>query len=138
MERSAASPAIKIGIYLSIFNVHVNRIPESAQVISVEHHPGVLHPVTRPQAPQVNEQLWLLLEAPSGVRMLIKQIAGAFASRVVCELRPGQVVERGQKYGMIKFGSRVELYLASEPDLKILVKPKQKVRGGCTLLGQYG
>lgn len=129
-------PALKIGIYLSVFNVHVNRCPLAARVVSVRYFPGQFLDVRHGDAPRVNEQLWLLLEASEepGLRVLVKPIAGAFARRIVTEVRPGQMLERGAKIGMIKFGSRTELIIPTHPDWRVLVRPGDRVRGGVTAL----
>src|SRR5262249_55716505 len=134
-----AGPALKVGIYLSVFNVHVNRAPAVARVLELRYHPGLFLDVRRGMAPQVNEQLWTLFECEDlpHHRLLVKQVAGAFARRIVCETRPGQVLGRGDKFGMIKFGSRTELYLTRAPGLRVAVRPGDKVRGGSTVLARY-
>lgn len=133
-----AGPAVKIGIYLSIFNVHVNRCPSAARVVEVRYYPGQFLDVRHPAAPRINEQLWLVLESETDPqrRLLVKPIAGAFARRIVCLVRPGELLPRGAKTGMIKFGSRTELYLARHEGLEILVQPGQRVRGGMTALAR--
>jgi phosphatidylserine decarboxylase len=133
-------PALKIGIYLSLFNVHVNRNPETARVIEVAYFPGQFLNTRRRASADVNEQCWTLLEctAPPYHRLLVKQIAGTFARRIVCEARPGEVLARGQPIGMIKFGSRTELYLSREPGLRVTVQPGDQVRGGSSVVARYG
>jgi phosphatidylserine decarboxylase len=132
-------PAIKIGIYLSVFNVHVNRVPIAARVLEVRYCPGLLLNTRRPDAAWVNEQCWTLLEGtePPHPRLLVKQVAGTFARRIVCAVRPGEVYARGERFGMIKFGSRTELYLSKAPGLRILARPGDKVRGGSSILARY-
>jgi phosphatidylserine decarboxylase len=132
-------PAVKIGIYLSIFNVHVNRCPDSARVIRVTYYPGRFLNTRRPEAAMVNEHVTTLLESSlvANRTMLVKQVAGAFASRVVNEVRAGSQLIRGQKFGMIKFGSRTELYLSLSADLQLIVRPGDRVRGGVTLVARY-
>jgi phosphatidylserine decarboxylase len=132
-------PAVKIGIYLSVFDVHVNRVPETARVIEVCYAPGRFLDTRRKAAARVNEQCWTLFECEAGPHHLlaVKQIAGTFARRIVCEARPGEVLARGQRFGMIKFGSRTELYLANSLALQVAVRPGERVRGGCTVLAQY-
>lgn len=131
-------PAVKIGIYLSVFNVHVNRCPVAARVVSVRYFPGQFLDVRHRDAPRINEQLWLLLETETSPshRVLVKPIAGAFARRIVTEVRPGQVLDRGARIGMIKFGSRTELYLPHHAGLHVLVKPGDRVRGGMTVVAR--
>ena len=132
-------PAVKIGIFLSVFNVHVNRAPETSRVIELQYLRGKFGNALRPETAKENEQLWMLLEAeePPHRRMLLKQIVGAIARRIVCESRPGEVLARGQKFGMIKFGSRTELYLPKEGSLCVEVKLNQSVRGGSSILARY-
>jgi phosphatidylserine decarboxylase len=133
-------PAVKIGIYLSVFNVHLNRVPERARVIEVCYGRGKFLDTRRPAAARVNEHCWTLFEceAPPHHPFVVKQIAGTFARRIVCEARPGAVLARGQRFGMIKFGSRTELYLAKAPDLVVTVRPGDRVRGGSSVLAKYG
>lgn len=133
------APAVRVGIYLSIFNVHVNRCPDAARVVAIEYRPGRFLDVRRPAAPEVNERFSTLLEAEAAPHplMLVRQIAGAFASRVVNEARPGRVLARGEKFGMIKFGSRTELYLPSGA-AEVVVRVGDRVRGGTTLVARFG
>jgi phosphatidylserine decarboxylase len=133
-------PAVKVGIYLSVFNVHVNRAPETARVIEVRYCPGRLLDTRWPAAAKLNENLWVVFECEEAPHHLIavKQIAGTFARRIVCEARPGAVLERGERYGMIKFGSRTELYLAKAPGLQVAARPGDRVRGGTSVLVRYG
>jgi phosphatidylserine decarboxylase len=132
-------PAVKIGIFLSVFNVHVNRAPESSRVIELQYLRGKFGNALRPETAKDNEQLWIALEGtePPYRRMLVKQIVGAIARRIVCDLRPGESLARGQKFGMIKFGSRTELYLSKEGSLCVEVKLNQGVRGGSTVLARF-
>jgi phosphatidylserine decarboxylase len=133
-------PAVKIGIYLSVFNVHVNRVPETARVIEVCYAPGRFLDTRWSAAARVNEHCWTLFEceAPPHHVFVVKQIAGTFARRIVCEARPGATLARGERFGMIKFGSRTELYLAKVEDLVVAVSPGDRVRGGSSVLAKYG
>jgi phosphatidylserine decarboxylase len=133
-------PAVKIGIYLSVFNVHLNRVPETARVIEVWYVPGRFLNTAFPEAARVNEHCWTLFECESPPHRLlaVKQIAGTFARRIVNEARPGAVLGRGERFGMIKFGSRTELYLEKVAGLRIDVRPGDRVRGGSSVLAQYG
>jgi phosphatidylserine decarboxylase len=132
-------PAVKIGIFLSVFNVHVNRAPETARVTELRYFPGKFGNAMHLSTARENEQLWLALEGeqPAHRRLLVKQIAGKIARRIVCEARPGEVLSRGQKFGMIKFGSRTELYLPKEGQLCVETKLNQSVRGGSSVLARY-
>ncbi|HKB41385.1 MAG TPA: phosphatidylserine decarboxylase [Gemmataceae bacterium] len=132
-------PAVRVGIYLTIFNVHVNRCPETARAVAVCYRPGRFLNARHPAAGDVNEQFSTLLECEAAPHrlLLVKQIAGAFASRVVNVVRPGRVLNRGDKLGMIKFGSRTELYLEDVAELQVLVRPGDKVRGGSSVVARY-
>jgi phosphatidylserine decarboxylase len=131
-------PAIKISIYLSLFSVHLNRVPEQARLLEVQHLPG-RHLCTRdPRSAEVNEQcrtLWESLDLPA-LRFLVKQIAGPLVSSIVCAVHPGVVLPRGARFGMIKFGSRTELYLPRHPGLCLAVRPGDRVRAGTSILAR--
>jgi phosphatidylserine decarboxylase len=131
-------PAVKIGIFLSVFSVHVNRVPYAGRVIELRYIRGLFGNALRRETAKENEQFWLMMEStePPHCRIMVKQIVGAIARRIVCDLRPGELVERGQKYGMIKFGSRTELYLPKE-GLCVKVKLNQGVRGGSSVVALY-
>jgi phosphatidylserine decarboxylase len=128
-------PAVRIGIYLSLFNVHVNRCPVAGTAVCVRYVPGRFLDSRRPAAARVNECIETLFEHDDcpGQLCLVRQIAGAFASRVVNTVRPGRRLPVGHKIGMIKFGSRTELYL-SDPRASVLVRPGDLVRGGNSVL----
>ena len=132
-------PAVRIGIFLSIFNVHINRAPERSRVISLRYWPGKFLNALNPQSTLLNESLWIGLEADDAPyrRMVVRQIAGLFARRIVCELRPGETIERGAKFGMIKLGSRTELILPQEAGLRVEVTVGQKVQAGSTIFARY-
>jgi phosphatidylserine decarboxylase len=119
--------ALRIAIFLSLLDVHVNRAPASAVVRLVERKPGKFLQAFRPEAADRNEQVLIGFESEEG-RVLVKQIAGILARRIVCRLQPGDSVSAGGRIGMIKFGSRTELFL---PDgCRPLVKVGQHVLGG--------
>ncbi len=132
-------PAVRIGIFLSILNVHLNRAPEATRVIALRYHPGDFVSALDPESSVRNESMWIGLEeeAPPHRRMVVRQIAGAVARRIVCPLRPGEVLARGQKIGMIKLGSRTELIVPDGPQLEIAVKPGDRVKAGTTILARY-
>lgn len=134
-----AGPAIRIGIFLSIFNVHINRFPVAARCIRQEYRPGKYLNALREASVRENEALTLYLEedAPPYRRYTVRQIAGAIARRIVCEVRPGERLERGQKYGMIKLGSRTELILPDDGQVEITVAMGQAVKAGSTIMARY-
>jgi phosphatidylserine decarboxylase len=130
--------ALRVGIFLSIFNVHVNRLPRSGRVISVRYFPGAFLDARHPDCPVRNEQLWLdLEEGDSGRLIRIKQISGAVARRIVCWLRPQETVRAGDRYGMIKFGSRTEVLIPAGDAPDVMVKIGDKVYGGATVLLRF-
>jgi phosphatidylserine decarboxylase len=132
-------PAVRIGIFLSIFNVHINRAPCRASVIRLRYSPGLFLNALNPESAIKNENLWIGLEeidAPHR-RLVVRQIAGLFARRIVCNLRSGEELERGQQFGMIKLGSRTELILPAEPELEITVAVGDRVRAGSTIMARY-
>jgi phosphatidylserine decarboxylase len=132
-------PAVRIGIFLSIFNVHINRAPVRSRVIALHYSPGEFLNALNPESAIRNENLWIALEEEESPHrpLVVRQIAGLIARRIVCELRPGEVVDRGQKFGMIKLGSRTELIVPREVGLEICVKAGEKVKGGATVLARY-
>jgi phosphatidylserine decarboxylase len=131
-------PAVRIAIFLSLFNVHINRSPSAARVIRLRYSPGRFISALNPDCAIHNEFMWIGLEeeATPHRKLAMRQVAGQVARRIVCDLRPGQVVERGEKIGMIKLGSRTELILPAG-GLQVDVRVGQHVRGGCDVLARY-
>ncbi|NLF70118.1 MAG: phosphatidylserine decarboxylase family protein [Candidatus Anammoximicrobium sp.] len=132
--------AVLIGIFLSIFNVHMNRSPVAARVIGMTYRRGKFLNALRPASAQENEQIAVRLEenAPPHRRMIVRQIAGAIARRIVCWVAPGEDLDRGGQFGMIKLGSRTELVMPWEPGLEVCVRLGDHVRAGSSVLAQYG
>ena len=132
-------PAILIGIFLSIFNVHMNRSPVAARVIGLRYRKGKYLNAMRPESARENEQLAVRVEGEEAPhrRMIVRQITGAIARRIVCWVKPGDVLGAGERFGMIKLGSRTELVLPKEDGLKILTMVGEKVRAGSSILAQY-
>ncbi len=132
-------PALLIGIFLSIFNVHINRVPVAAKIIGLQYRRGKFLNALLAASARENEQLALRLEqnvAPYR-RMIVRQIAGAIARRIVCWVRPGDELPTGAQFGMIKLGSRTELVLPREVGLEIVAKLGQKVKAGESILVRY-
>ncbi len=138
-DEFVGGPAIRIGIFLSIFNVHLNRSPVAARVIALRYSPGEFLNALRPESALRNENMWIALEedSPPHRRVVVRQISGAIARRIVCDLRPGEVIPRGHVFGMIKLGSRTELILPAEDGLEVKVRIGQKVKAGVTVLAEY-
>ncbi len=132
-------PAVKIGIFLSIFNVHINRAPMAARVIGLRYRPGKYLNALRPESARENEQLAVLMESLDGHcrGLVVRQITGAIARRIVCWLKPGDRLQRGEQFGMIKLGSRTELLLPREPQLTIRTRPGDRVRAGLSILAEF-
>ena len=132
-------PALRIGIFLSIFNVHINRAPCNAKVETITYKKGKYINAMNPQSGRVNESnnLGLVRTDRPEDRLLVRQISGAIARRIVCAAAEGQELTGGEKFGMIKFGSRTELYLPVRENAKCLVKIGDKVRAGLTPLVEY-
>lgn len=120
-----------IRTFLSIFNVHIQRSPVSGIVKSVEYKPGKFLPAMNPLAHSVNEQNIMTIEAQDG-QYVVSQIAGLIARRIVCWIKAGDHVQKGQKIGLIRFGSQVDLTLPSKREFK--VKPGDKTTGGETVV----
>ncbi len=132
-------PAVKISMFLSLFDVHVNRMPAPARVIGLSYHKGRFLSALNPASARENEQLTVRLEqsCPPYRRMIVRQIAGRIARRIVCWVCPGEELKRGERFGMIKFGSGTELILPREPGLVIEVRQGQKVKAGTSVLARY-
>lgn len=123
----------RISIFLSIFDVHVNRAPVSGRVLSMRYSPGRFRMAHLASASVENERNTLVVEdLESGSTVELSQIAGLIARRIVCRKRVGDDIEKGERLGLIKFGSRTDLVLGSEWDLR--VRPGDRVRGGNSVL----
>ena len=142
-------PALRVGIFLSIFSAHINRAPCNVKVAKINYRQGQYKDARDPEAGKVNESndVYLVRSDSPEDKLIVRQISGAIARRIVCEISPGQELARGEKFGMIKFGSRTELYLPA-PETpsrergtswkpKILVKKGDKVKAGVTALVRY-
>ncbi len=139
-DEFVGGPAVRIGIFLSIFSVHVNRAPVASRVVGLRYQPGKCLNALRPESARENEQLAVRLQetAPPYRRYVVRQITGAIARRIVCWLKPGDGLARGEHFGMIKLGSRTELVLPREPGLEIRTKLGDKVAAGATVLATFG
>ena len=127
-------PCTRIAIFLNVFNVHINRAPDDCTVLRIEHKDGQYRNALDPTSSQVNECNMLYLETPHG-KMTVRQISGAIARRIVCVTSGGKQLTKGEKFGMIKFGSRTELFLPQ--NLEILAGLKDKVNGGSTVIAKF-
>ena len=134
-----AAPAVRIAIFLSIVDVHINRSPCAGMVKKVVGRAGRYLNALRAEAGVQNASNNVVLSPEGGLPgpVVVRQIAGVLARRIVCHARPGDRLETGQRFGMIKFGSRTELYLPADAGWQVLVAPGQKVRAGSTILCRY-
>ena len=110
-ERFLKKSCTRVSIFMSPLNVHVNRVPVDGTVVDVEHSSGQFHAAFLDKASEFNERNAVVVEDPRGERVLFVQIAGQLARRIVCNVAPGDRVRRGERYGMIMFGSRLDLYV---------------------------
>jgi phosphatidylserine decarboxylase len=129
-------PARTIAIFMSVFDVHVNRAPCRATVEWVRHESGKFLNALGPQASMANERTLVALRREEKP-VLLKLVAGLIARRIVCPLQPGDSLARGQRLGMIKFGSRVELFVARDERFEVAVKLGQHVKAGETAIGTW-
>lgn len=132
-------PVLRIGIFLSIFNVHLNRAPCRVKVEQIRYKKGRYKNAMNPESGRLNEsnELTLVRMDHPPDRLIVRQISGAIARRIVCETAAGAELAGGERFGMIKFGSRTELYVPVRQDVKCLVQIGDKVKAGQTALIRY-
>lgn len=122
----------RISIFLNVFDVHVNRIPIEGSVSKLHYHPGKFFNAALDKASEENERQMIKITTPDGLTIGVVQIAGLVARRILCELKQGESVKTGERFGMIRFGSRVDVYLPV--DASPLVIEGQRAVGGETIL----
>ena len=129
-------PAVCIRIFLSIFDVHVNRSPMHGRVAAIVRKPGKHLNALKAESAELNESVMIVLKDPMHDRIVgaVRQIAGAIARRIVCAVHEGEILQRGQRYGMIKFGSTTELYLPNPDRVCLQVSQGRYVYGGSTIV----
>jgi len=120
-----------VSIFLSVFDVHINRAPMSGRVLDVRYQPGKFLPAFRADASDLNEQNMVTLQA-GGTCVLVKQVAGILARRIVCRVKAGDHLRLGERFGLIRFGSRVDILIP--PEYAVYACPGQRVRGGESVL----
>jgi phosphatidylserine decarboxylase len=128
IEEAGGQKSLRIGIFLSIFDVHVNRMPVAGRVVAIERSGSRFLAAFDRRAEHENVRLSLALETRGGLAVRVVQITGLVARRIVCQPQPGQWVEQGTRYGLIRFGSRTDVVLPASSEA--LVRPGQRVRGG--------
>lgn len=124
---------MKISIFMSVFNVHVNRIPFSGKVTNISYCPGKFFSANLEKASSDNEHNALFVETETGHLICFVQIAGLIARRIICGLQVGDTVNRGQRFGMICFGSRLDVYLPADSNINVSIG--DKVKAGASILG---
>lgn len=133
-EAFEGRPGKRISIFLAVWNVHVNRSPLAGRITKLEYKPGRFYAAMRARASAENEQNIIHLSTEAG-EIVFKQIAGWIARRVVCWKSVGDVLKRGERIGIVRFGSRVDLWLPA--DAEILVRPGHHVAGGASVLARW-
>jgi phosphatidylserine decarboxylase len=132
--RYVSGPCIKVSIFMSVFNVHVNRNPVSGTVANIDYNPGQFFRADLDKASEENEQNAVTVDVHGKGQVCYVQIAGLVARRILCGLKPGDRVEKGARYGMICFGSRLDVYLPQNAILR--VRTGERVRAGTTVIGE--
>ena len=125
----------KISIFMSVFNVHVNRIPFEGNVKEVRYYPGKFFAANLDKASLQNEHNAVFLETEDGQRLCVVQVAGLIARRIICKVQPGDDMVRGRRFGLICFGSRLDVYLPEDVEIKVAVG--DKVKAGASIIGQF-
>jgi len=123
----------RVSIFLNIFDVHINRIPIAGRVTSREYKSGRFHMAHREDASAENEQNTVAIEG-EGSRVIVRQIAGLIARRIVCHKQVGDTVKKGERFGLIKFGSRTDVFFG--PEWELAVKEGDRVRGGSSVIAR--
>jgi phosphatidylserine decarboxylase len=131
-ENPLGEPATKISIFMSVFNVHVNRVPTSGRISEISYYPGRFFSANLDKASAQNENNRITLQN-AGKRIVFVQIAGLIARRIACWIAEGDDVKIGQRFGLIRFGSRMDIYLPL--DIRVVAGKGQKVKAGKTILG---
>ena len=126
---------MKISIFMSVFNVHVNRMPYDGRVKGIDYYPGKFFTANLDKASQQNEHNAVSIEMENGQPLCVVQIAGLIARRIICQIKPEDQVRRGQRFGLICFGSRLDVYLPT--DLKLKLAVGDTVKAGTSILGQF-
>ena len=126
-------PCQKVSIFMSVFNVHVNRIPHEGQVDKIEYHPGKFLNASLDKASEDNERNAVFMITDGGQRFCVVQIAGLIARRIICHIQAGESVDRGRRFGLICFGSRLDVYLPPETALNVAMG--DRVKAGTSIVG---
>ncbi len=133
IEEHLGQEMSKVSIFMSVFNVHVNRVPLTGRVVDTFYVSGKFLDVRHERATFENERLGIVLEAARGVKIVVVQVAGLIARRIVCYAKKGDSLNRGERYGLIRFGSRLDVYLPKGTEITVAMG--EKTRCGETVLG---
>ena len=125
--------SLRVTIFLNVFDVHINRIPCEGVIEDVQYQPGLFLVASKPEATIKNEQNALMIQAASGAKVLCVQVAGLIARRIVCWVSPKDRAKLGERFGLIRFGSRMDTFLPIGTKLRVAVG--DRVKGGATILG---
>jgi len=131
------TPRLRLSIFMDVFNVHVNRMPVNGRIVALSYRHGRFFNASFDKASEHNERMAIRIEPEEkrdGGGLAVIQIAGLVARRIKCDLLEGQAVRRGERFGIIRFGSRLDVYLP--PDAKVIVRERQHVRAGETVLAK--
>lgn len=126
--------SVRLTIFLNVFDVHINRVPCDGVVEDVQYQPGLFLVASKPEATLRNEQNAMMIKTHEGVKVLCVQVAGLIARRIVCWISPRDRAIRGERYGLIRFGSRMDTFLPMDTKLRVAVG--ERVKGGETILGE--
>ena len=129
-----ADPMVRVSIFLSIFDVHVQRVPVGGEAVAVQHRPGKFLSADKPEASDENERNSIWIRTPEGRDVVVVQLAGLVARRIVCKARTGDTLSLGETYGLIRFGSRLDTYLPQGS--VVLVKEGQRAIGAETVIAE--
>jgi len=132
-DRFLKGKTLKVSIFMSLFDVHINRAPASGKVLQRSYHPGRFLVANVEKSSLLNEQNAVILETEDRLNILLVQIAGFVARRIVCYARAGDTLKKGQIFGLIRFGSRIDLYLPTE--VRPIIRIGQHVKGGESIIG---
>ena len=132
-DKYLGDETIKVSIFMNVFNVHMNRSPYEGKVIDVDYIPGKFFNASLDKASEFNERNAVLMQTGEGKKLLFIQIAGLVAKRIICYVKPGDLLERGERFGLIRFGSRVDIYFPTDADINVQIG--DKVVAGETILG---
>jgi phosphatidylserine decarboxylase len=132
-DRFLKQRSLKVSIFMSLFDVHINRSPATGKVLETSYHPGRFLVASREKSSLLNEQNAFILETEDRFKILLIQIAGFVARRIVCYTKAGDILRKGEIFGMIRFGSRIDLYLPT--DVRPIIRVGQHVKGGESIIG---